>query len=1072
MTLVSIREQVGTSDGPNATLSFNHGEAFSLTISDPFSEQQEKLLEWYFEEHVRFPFTGQAEAQKAAQSITAYGEALFKQVFADRRTYVLYQEALQAGVGTLTFEIAGSPDFHRLHWEALKDPDLPQPLALYAPMVRHNLLPQSARANLRPSPTINLLIVTARPAGPRDVGYRTMSRPMVQALRKAGPPVEIEILRPGTYAALLQHLKDVRAEHGSGYYHVVHLDVHGALLSYDELEQGRESERFLFQARYGRDDVAPYEGHKAFFFLEGAQEGQADPVEASELADLLTAHQMPIAILSACRSGRQVGAMETSLGNCLMEAGVQMVLDMGPSITVSAAELMIKSLYERLFAGHHLSSAMRRARIELYNRKGRRVYFDQTVDLEDWLLPVVYQNREQRLELREFTPEQGAAYYERRARRYREPHTGYGFVGRDVDVLQIERRLLGQAPGAGHNLLLLRGMGGVGKTTLLHHLAAWWRITGFVERVFYFGYDEWAWTRQQIMARIAKRLLGEAGYASNFQPLNPEAQQDLLTQRLRARRYLLILDNVESITGAHLAIRHTLPIAERVALRSFLSDLADGETLVLLGSRGGEEWLMDEAEAFGDAPPPLHPEDVYELPGLDPEAASTLAGRVLEWHGVSAYREDADFRQLLDLLQGYPLALEVVLANLSRQTPAEVLSALQAGDAALEQGQSKAESILRCIDFAHSNLSPETQGLLLCLAPFTAVLWEDMLEKYTARLWEQPALSDLPFERWPQVLQEAADWGLFSPHPDLSGFMRLQPVLPYFLKHRLAAPEQAEVRGAIETAFRRHYDRLSRTMAQLINSQEAEEKQLGQVLVRLEYENLSTALNLALASRVSVLHFYAALSGYLQATQDHQREMKLGQTVLARLDDYPAEALTGQSGAEFVAVLDAIARYQLTLKQYDTAEACYQKTLELVARLEKIDQERQGKMEASVYHQLGVVAGERRQWAQAEGYFHQALQAFIEFDDHHAQASVYHQLGTVAQEEEQWAQARDYFLRALETYAAHQDSHQTGMVLRSLAQLWQASEDASLPSSVASVLVITVEKANKRLRDLRPDRFS
>jgi tetratricopeptide (TPR) repeat protein len=407
----------------------------------------------------------------------------------------------------------------------------------------------------------------------------------------------------------------------------------------------------------------------------------------------------------------------------------------------------------------------------------------------------------------------------------------------------------------------------------------------------------------------------------------------------------------------------------------------------------------------------------------------------------------------------------VVLADLAHQTPAEVLVALQAGDAAPEQGvaQAKAEDILRCVDYSNSNLSPETQGLLLCLAPFTAVVWEDMLEKYTAQLWEQPPLSDLSFERWPQVLQEAADWGLLSPHPDLSGFWHLQPVLPYFLKRRLAAPGQAEMRGAIETAFRRYYDRLSRTMAQLLNSQDAQEKQLGRDLVRLEYENLFTALNLALAARVSVLHPYLALSGYLEATQDHQQALELGQTVLARLEDYPAETLTGQLGAEFVAVLDAIARPQLTLKQYDVAEASYQKALELVARLEKIDQERRVKLEASVYHQLGTVAQEQRRWSQAEGYCHQALQAFIEFDDRHAQASIYHQLGTVAQEQGQWAQARDYFLRALETCAAYQDS-QTGIVLRSLAQLWQASEDASLPVAVAPVLNVTQEQAEELLR--------
>src|SRR5437868_11784353 len=97
-------------------------------------------------------------------------------------------------------------------------------------------------------------------------------------------------------------------------------------------------------------------------------------------------------------------------------------------------------------------------------------------------------------------------------------------------------------------------MGGAGKTALLHHLSSWWRTTGLVERVFYFGYDERAWTRQQIMVEIAQELFDPVAYGRDFQPLSLDAQQALLTRRLRAERHLLILDNLESITGANLAI--------------------------------------------------------------------------------------------------------------------------------------------------------------------------------------------------------------------------------------------------------------------------------------------------------------------------------------------------------------------------------------------------------------------------------------------------------------------------------------------------------------------------------------
>ena len=1014
MTLIRIAEKNMDTDGPNAVVSFNQGEEFPVTISVPFSEQEEELLEWYFEEHLRFPFVKKVDAERAAANITRYGEALFDQVFADRDAYARYTECIQGGVGELRFEIAGSPDFHKLHWEALKAPNLPRAFSLESPMVRRNLERQPVRAAMRPSPTINLLIVSARPGGKRDMSYRTISRPLVEGLRKFDLRIQIEILRPGTYEALVKHLESVRDEHGAGYYHVIHFDVHGALLTYEKCQEEFEADRLLCHSRYGRDDIKKYEGLKAFLFLEGEKENQVDPVEASELANLLITHQVPIAVLNACQSGKQVGATETSLGSRVMQAGMQLVLAMGYSVTVSAAELMMSTLYAQLFAGNALSAAIRTARLELHNRKGRRVYFNQMIDLEDWMLPVVYQNRELRLTVRDFTPEEQTDYYMRQAVSYRPPEPTYGFVGRDLDILQIEKRLLKR------NLLLVQGMGGAGKTTLLHHLGFWWQTTRFVDQVFYFGYDEQAWTRQHIMDDIAQRMFSIDIGRWRAMPL--DAQQAMLAERLRAHRHLLILDNLESITGANLAIQNTLPPEEQTALRGFLADLSDGKTLVLLGSRGGEEWLMEGGQTSN---PPLRKDDVYELPGLDQEAASTLSDRILERHSTTKYRSDQNFQRLLKLLDGYPLPLEVVLANLVHQTPAEVLEALQAGDVSLDgDSQKKTESILRCIDYSHSNLSPEAQGLLICLAPFTSVINTTPLSHYTEQLREQPALAHLPFDSWDEVLQEAINWGLMSPHPNAPGFLRLQPIFPYFLRSHLNEPEQAEVRSAIETAFRQHYDKLSASMFMLLLSKEPLQKQLGQVLTRLEYENLFTALNLALEAQVSILNPGRCLSAYLDTTKDQRRGLELGETIFARLKDYPAESLTGQLGFEFVSVIDDIGLRQFELKQYAAAEASYQQALRIHSQQKAMDIELREKGKAGILYQLGRVAQEQRQWEQAEKYYQKALQIYIEFNARYEQALTYHQLGMVAQEQQQWEQAEQYYYKALQIKIESNDRYE------------------------------------------------
>src|SRR5947208_6651302 len=781
-------EQPDEAGNWQAVVRIKNGPENHITISNPSASEEEHELAWNFEEHLEFPFTGKIRASNAATSITTYGEKLFRQVIEQNaKVAFAYRTAVQGGLSDVQIEIEGGPAFHVLHWEAMKDPELPEPLVLQATMVRKNIVPSSNQSQVRPSSTINLLIVTARTHGKRDVGYRTISRPLVEGLRKAGVPIQIDILRPGTYRTLVNHLNDVTAKHGEGYYHVIHFDVHGAVLTYEDLQRGHQANRFIFNQRFARADIQSYPDVKAFLSFESDQaENQSDLVEASELAALLLKHHVPITILNACQSGMQIGASETSLGSQLMRAGVQLVLAMGYSVTVSAAELLMRTLYQKLFDHDDLKVAIRHARAELYNNKERRAYFDQRIDLEDWLLPVVYQNQPVQLRPRDFTPEERSVYNKRKLaeKQYAPPEPQYGFVGRDLDILQIEKRLL-----AKRNLLLIRGMGGAGKTTLLKHLRAWWHTTGFVQQTYYFGYDQRAWTLQQILTGIAQQLYGQR-YYTDIQPYPLDEQQVMLAERLRAEPHLLMLDNLESITGAHLAIQHTLPKAEQDALHSFLTDLAGGKTLVLLGSRGGEDWLAKGT--FDD--------NLYDLPGLDPEAASMLADRILERNNARQYRDDENLRRLIKLLDGFPLALEVVLANLRQQTPQQLLEALQEGDVTLDidpnqqQGkdlfEQKTESILHCIDYSHSNLSPDAQQLLLCLAPFTSVIWIDYLDNYTSHLRQQPVLATLEFERWPEVLKEAANWGLLSPDPKIPRFLRLQPIFPYFLRNSLHAPEK------------------------------------------------------------------------------------------------------------------------------------------------------------------------------------------------------------------------------------------------------------------------------------------
>lgn len=1016
----TIQIQQHPNDPQKASLRFSNGTEYAIDITPPFDDQQEQNLEWYFEEHLKFPFTNQVKFQQIGDSIKNYGENLFEQVFGQRKAYADYQAVLAEQP---SIEIIGSAAFHSLHWEALKDPDMAEPLAVRFNLTRKPISTDTQRQPIsdKETPILRVLLVTSRPNGKHDVAYRTISQPLLTAVQNSKLPVQIDLLRPATYQALIQHLQN----HANGTYHILHFDVHGSVLDYASLQKGATTGAFFFDQSYGTTKLEPYNGEKAFLFLDG-DDNKAQPIEAADLKVLLARHGIPVVVLNACQSAKQSSQQEC-LGSLLMQAGIQGVVAMAYSVTVSAATLFVKTLYEQLLNHSDFNAATRRARFELHQDKNRNAYHNQVIALEDWLLPVSYQHQPIKLALRAFYAEEEADWYEQQTKQYQPPHTSYGFVGRDLDVLDIEKRL------AKHNLLLIQGMGGAGKTTLLHHLMNWWQVTHFVEQVFYFGYDEKAYTRQQILHAIARQLFSEKDYAFRFQPLSETAQQAKLVQELRAQHHCLVLDNLESITGAALSIPHSLTTNEQAEVKAFLHALIGGNTRVLLGSRGEEAWL----------PCPAAP---YHLAGLDTEAASLLATKILERNNALHYRNgehQQDLLTLLKLLAGFPLALEVVLANTKSQTPKQILQALQTGDERIDfASDDKTQSILRCIDYSHSALSANAQQLLLCLAPFKGVLYQPLLKLYSEKLQAQPALANLAFTDWQTVLAELQNWGLISPH-EVKGFVSLQPTLSYFLNHRLQQDEASL--QAIHSAFREVYDVCGNQLWKLMNSNKPQERQTGQIFTELEYENLSHALQLALVARSSIENPYIALSVYLD--QNTQQGLELGLKVLQDLENYPEVLLQGGLGYEFVGVIDNIATRQLNLKQYFVAEQNYKKALSLLENIKDSDKKRRFVMQAPIYHQLGNLAVEQRQWQQAEVYYQQELSIYIESKLRHSQAGVFHQLGRVALQQRQWLQAFNYYQQALsikiefnDHYKQASTYYQLGM-LAELQEQWQSAEN-------------------------------
>jgi hypothetical protein len=179
MTVIGLAER-GHNDDDSflARLSFEDGGEYDVTVANPLDSVQEDRLGWYFEKHLRYPFLDKEIARQAVADLDACGRGLFQQVFSGE-AFPEYRLWAGRSFDGCRLQVQGSAAFHRLHWEALRDPTFATPLALRMPLTRR-IEGLGARFEIAPpGDTLNLLVVTARPDGPRDVGYRTVSRPLL-----------------------------------------------------------------------------------------------------------------------------------------------------------------------------------------------------------------------------------------------------------------------------------------------------------------------------------------------------------------------------------------------------------------------------------------------------------------------------------------------------------------------------------------------------------------------------------------------------------------------------------------------------------------------------------------------------------------------------------------------------------------------------------------------------------------------------------------------------------------------------------------------------------------------------
>ena len=268
-----------------------------------------------------------------------------------------------------------------------------------------------------PEDQVNILLVTARPYA-ADVLYRSISRPLVELIDKHDLPAQVTVLRPPTFESLQEHLPK-RPNH----YHIVHFDGHG---SYG-------------QAHAPSGGPLMLQGPEGQLIFE-EDDGKPDPITAEQLSVLLRQHHIPVIVLNACQSAMvDQGAKDpfASVATALLKSGIRSVVAMAYSLYVSGAQEFLPAFYRDLFRTGNVAQAARRAGSGCSSRRtasARGLY-----PLDDWLVPVVYQQEPLDFSFAAKAKEAKADGGPELPGEARDTENPYGFIGRDGAVLALER---------------------------------------------------------------------------------------------------------------------------------------------------------------------------------------------------------------------------------------------------------------------------------------------------------------------------------------------------------------------------------------------------------------------------------------------------------------------------------------------------------------------------------------------------------------------------------------------------------------------------------------------------------
>ena len=261
-------------------------------------------------------------------------------------------------------------------------------------------------------------------------------------LGAADSNVELVVEESGSLAGL----RSLLARFGVGYFDALHLSGHALMTT--------AGPRFVFE-----DDLG----------------GRAD-ASAAELAEAIGSRWPRLVFLSGCHTGQAVDDGDlASMAEALVEAGAPLVLGWALPVGDDAANMLAAQLYGELAAGTDGAQAVTSSRRALFTSQSAywhllRLFADKT-PIGPLVTPLANPGRSE-LRHRRAT----SSLFLDADRKVRVANAD-SFVGRRRELQRCLRTLRATGPAVEASVLLIHGMGGLGKSTLTARLLDRMRTT-------------------------------------------------------------------------------------------------------------------------------------------------------------------------------------------------------------------------------------------------------------------------------------------------------------------------------------------------------------------------------------------------------------------------------------------------------------------------------------------------------------------------------------------------------------------------------------------------------------------